>query len=66
MNEHYIRGARDGLANRAAIYGCHFGMRSTLETDRAEYMRGHAFGKHCARHKMTIDQVLEMLEGECK
>ena len=62
MHEQYIRGAKDGIANQPAIYGCHFGMRSTLEYDRVRYMEGHAFGKYCARVGMTVDRMLESFE----
>jgi hypothetical protein len=41
--EQFERGAYDALEKQPAYYGCHFGMRSTLERDRAAYYAGHAF-----------------------
>jgi hypothetical protein len=40
--EQFERGAYDALEKAPAYYGCHFGMRSTLERDKAAYFKGHA------------------------
>lgn len=40
MNPHRMRGQLDALAGRPRYYGCHLGMRSTLEADRAAYYAG--------------------------
>jgi len=38
--EQFKRGQADKAAGKPRHYGCHFGMRSTLEQDRADYYRG--------------------------
>lgn len=43
--EQFERGAYDALEKSPAYYGCHVGMRSTLEKDKASYMTGHAAAK---------------------
>lgn len=40
MNKHRLRGQLDALKGLEPYYGCHYGMRSTLERDRAEYYAG--------------------------
>jgi len=40
MTEQRLRGQMDRLEGKIACYGCHFGMRSTLEADKAEYFAG--------------------------
>lgn len=40
MTEQRMRGQLDALQGKPANYGCHFGMRSTLERDREEYYAG--------------------------
>lgn len=40
MTEHRRRGQIDALQGKPCYYGCHFGMRSTLERDRDEYIQG--------------------------
>jgi hypothetical protein len=39
--EQFERGAYDALERAPKYYGCHFGMRSTLEHDRKSYNRGY-------------------------
>jgi hypothetical protein len=41
MNEHRMRGQVDALKGNPRHYGCHVGMRSTLERDRDEYLAGY-------------------------
>jgi hypothetical protein len=40
-NEQRRRGQLDAAQGLPANYGCHYGMRSTLERDRADYKRGY-------------------------
>jgi hypothetical protein len=42
--EQFERGAYDALEKAPAYYGCHFGMRNTLERDKAAYHAGHEAG----------------------
>lgn len=46
-HEQFKRGARDAWASHPANYGCHVGMRSTLEQYRAEYRDGYSFAQRC-------------------
>ena len=48
-NEHYRRGFADGSAGKPCYYGCHTGMRSTLEEDRAAYSEGWHDGRDDVR-----------------
>lgn len=48
--EQFKRGRSDGVKNRPAYYGCHFGMRSTLEADRYAYRLGHEQGLRIASY----------------
>lgn len=56
-NEHFRRGYADGSSGKPRYYGCHFGMRSTLEADREAYYRGWDDGRQ--------DTLAEYRE-ECK
>jgi hypothetical protein len=40
----YERGVADAKAGKPCAYGCHFGMRSTLDSNRQAYAMGHAHG----------------------
>jgi len=40
MTNQRLRGQIDRLEGRPPYYGCHFGMRSSLEADKAEYFAG--------------------------
>ena len=42
--EQFERGAYDALEKSPAYYGCHFGMRSTLESDKAASFAGPKAG----------------------
>lgn len=39
--EQFERGAYEALDREPRSYGCHFGMRSTLESNKASYYRGY-------------------------
>ncbi len=40
MHKQRLRGQIDALSGLEPWYGCHYGMRSTLERDKAEYSAG--------------------------
>jgi hypothetical protein len=41
LSEHRLRGQLDAMHGKDCYYGCHLGMRSTLQQDKAEYMAGY-------------------------
>jgi hypothetical protein len=43
--DYYAAGRLAGVNGQDDNYGCHFGMRSTLETARALYKAGHQSGR---------------------
>lgn len=45
LKAQFDRGYSDAYANRPAIYGCHIGMRSSLQLWRAAYLRGYEQGR---------------------
>jgi hypothetical protein len=45
LGDYYAAGRLAGANGHDANYGCHFGMRSTLETARALYKAGHQSGR---------------------
>lgn len=54
-SEQYWRGWKKALEGGRRSYGCHFGMRSTLEQDKADFFRGFddaiAWRKHIMKLK---------------
>lgn len=53
--EQYKRGWNDRTAGQPRCYGCHFGMRSTLEADRAAYVEGYNSAEREIRTIMRQD-----------
>lgn len=70
VTEQYVRGLKDRAAGKPRYYGCHVGMRLTLEEDRTEYFRGWdemaAYLNSELRRRRTDQEVFDDYAEECK
>lgn len=55
--DQYNRGRRDRAAGKPCFYGCHVGMRSTLEQDKNDYFRGWHDEDYMQRRPLTYDRA---------